>query len=83
VFKPTTEKESLHKISNDSGIMIVSFATFKNITGKNMVFPLCNFHKYTWMSPDGKPHNQIDYILTDRRRQLSSLDVQTFRAVEL
>jgi hypothetical protein len=32
------------------------------------------------MSPDGKTHNQIDHILIDRRRNLSVLDVQSFRA---
>jgi hypothetical protein len=38
-----------------------------------------NIHKYTWTSPDGKKHNQIDHIWIDRRRQSSILDVQSFR----
>jgi len=29
--------------------------------------PYVNIHNYTWTSPDGKTHNQIDHILIDRR----------------
>jgi hypothetical protein len=34
-----------------------------------------NFHKYTRTSPDGKAHNQIDYILIDRRWHSSVLEM--------
>jgi len=37
---------------------------------------------YTWTSPDGKTHNQIDHILTDRRWQSSILDVQRGRGAD-
>jgi hypothetical protein len=46
------------------------------------MFPHCNIHKFTWTSPDGKKHNQIDRILIDRRRRSSILDVQLFRAAD-
>ena len=36
-------------------------------------------HKYTWTSPDGKTHNQIDHILIDKRQHSSMLGVQSFR----
>jgi len=34
---------------------------------------------YTWTSPDGKIHNQIDRILIDRRWHSSVLDALSFR----
>jgi hypothetical protein len=38
------------------------------------LFPHRSIHKYTWTSPDGKTHNQIDHVLIDRRRYSSILD---------
>jgi hypothetical protein len=39
-------------------------------------------HKYTWTSPDGKTHNQIDHILVDRRRHWNILDDRSYRATD-
>jgi hypothetical protein len=46
------------------------------------MFPHQNIHKHTRTSPDGKTHNQIDHVLTDRRWHSSILDVQSFRAAD-
>jgi hypothetical protein len=54
--------ESLHEISNDNWVRVVNAATSKNLV-KSTMLPLRNFHKYTWTSPGGKSHSQIDHIL--------------------
>jgi len=41
-----------------------------------------NILKYTWSSPDGKIHNQIDHILIDRRWHSSILDFRPFRGAD-
>jgi endonuclease/exonuclease/phosphatase family metal-dependent hydrolase len=82
IYKLTIGNESLHQISNDNGVRVVNFATSKNLIAKSTMFPHSNIHKFTWTSPDGKMHNQIDHILIDRRRHSGILDVRPFRAVD-
>jgi len=38
-----------------------------------------NTHKNTWSSPDGKTHNQIGHILTNRRCHSRILGLRSFR----
>jgi len=63
IFKPTIERGSLHQDSNDNGVRLVNFATSQNLVVKSTMFPHRNIHKYTWSSPDGQTHNQIDHAL--------------------
>jgi len=79
IFKLTIGNESLYQDSNNNGVKIVNFATSKNLVVKSTMFPHRNIHKYTWTSPDGKTHNQIDHILIDRRWYSSVLYVRSFR----
>ena len=81
-MKPTIGNESLHQYSNDNGVRKINFVTKKKSSFKSMIFPHRNIHKYTWTSPDGKTHKQIDRILIDTRWHLSMLDVRRFRGVE-
>jgi hypothetical protein len=67
IFKSTIGNESLHENSNDNGVRVVNFATSKNLTVKSTMFPRRNIHKVTWMSPDGRTHNQIDHDLIHKR----------------
>jgi hypothetical protein len=65
IFKPTIGTECLHETSNYIGVRVANFATSKNLTVKNTMFPYRNIHNYTWKSPDGNTHNQINHILID------------------
>jgi hypothetical protein len=80
IFKPKIRNDSLHEISNDTGV--VNFATSKHLIVKSNMFPHHNIHKYTWTSPARKMHNQTDHILIDRRQHSSALDVRQFRAAD-
>jgi len=46
------------------------------------MFPQRYIHKFTWTTPDGKTHDQIDHILIERRWHSSILDVQSFRGAD-
>jgi hypothetical protein len=82
IFKPTIGNENSHEISNDNGVTVVNFATSKNLVVKSTMSPHRSIHKYTWTSPDGKTHNQIDHILIDRRRRSNILGVRSFRGAD-
>jgi hypothetical protein len=46
------------------------------------MFPHRNIHKTPWTSPDGKPHNQIDHILVNKRRHSNVPYVRSFWAAD-
>jgi len=75
ILKPIIGQESRHQDSNDNGVRLVNFATSKNLVVKSTMFHHWNIHKYTWTSPDGKTHIQIEHVLIDRRWHSSVLDV--------
>ena len=68
-FKPTIGEMRIYQDSNYNGVRLVNFATSKNLVVKSAMFPHRNIHKYSWISPNGKTHNQIDHILIDTRWQ--------------
>jgi exonuclease III len=76
IFKPAIGNESLHEISGDNGVRVVNVATTKSLVVKSTTFPHRKIHKYSWTSPDGNTHNQIDHVLIDKRWHSSILDVR-------
>jgi len=82
IFKLSIGNESLHQGSNENGVRIVKFTTSEDLVIKSRMFPHRNIHKYTWTSPDGKTHNQIDHILIDRSWHSNVLDVRSFRGAD-
>jgi hypothetical protein len=82
IYKPTIGNESLHRVSNDNGVSVVKFSTSKYLVVKNTMFPHRNIYKYTWTSPHGKTHNQIDHIFIERRWHSSIPDVRSFKGAD-
>jgi hypothetical protein len=82
IFKPKIGNESSHESSNDNGVRVVNFATYNNLVVKSTMLPQRGIHKYTWTSPDGQTHNQIDYVFIDSRRHSSILDVRSIRGAD-
>jgi hypothetical protein len=54
IFRLIIRNKSFHEISNDNEVQVVNFATSKNLTVKNTMFPRCNINKF------------IGYILVER-----------------
>jgi hypothetical protein len=82
IFKPTNKNESLHQDSNDNDFRIVTFSISKNLVVESTMFLHLKIHEYTWISPDGKTHNQIDYIVVHRRCHSNILDIRSCRGAD-
>ncbi|CAL1685092.1 unnamed protein product [Lasius platythorax] len=72
-------KHSLHNESNDNGYRVINFAASRNMIVASTRFPRRDIHKWTWRTPDGKHHNQIDHVLVDKRGASSILNVRSYR----
>ena len=66
ILRQTGEK-FVGPTANERGIRVPEFLTFNNLVLTNTLGPHKPSRKWIWYSPDGKHHNQIDYILTKKR----------------
>ena len=57
--------------SNDRGRRLLEFASYNDLVVANTFNPHKTSKKITWHSPDGKTHNQIDYIIVKKRYKTS------------
>jgi endonuclease/exonuclease/phosphatase family metal-dependent hydrolase len=76
-YTGTVGNHSLHHDSNDSGQRLRDFTFSKDLVVSSTYCPHKGIHKYTWTSPDGITHNQIDHLLIQRRNASSIIDVRT------
>ena len=53
--------------TNERGLRLIEIATFIDLVLTNTLGPHKPIRRWTWHSPDGKHHNQIDYILVKKR----------------
>jgi len=80
MYRPTTGPDSLHETSNDNGTRLIHFATSKEFTISFTFFPRKDIHESTWISPNGRVHNQIDHIMIRKRHASCIRKVRTYRA---
>jgi hypothetical protein len=71
--------QTSHKGIHDKGVRLVKFATSKNLIFESIAVPCLDKHKYTWTTSDRLMHNQIDCILTSKRRHSGMNDVHINR----
>ena len=53
--------------TNDRGLRLLEFARYNNLLLVNTLGPHKASRRWTWHSPGGEYHNQIDYILVQKR----------------
>jgi endonuclease/exonuclease/phosphatase family metal-dependent hydrolase len=83
VHQPTIGKHSLHESTNENGLRLVDFATFRLMAIKSTYFKHKQIHPQTWHSPDGHTFNQIDHCLIDGRHFSDVIDVMARRGANI
>ena len=63
--------------TNERGFTLLEFASLNNLKLANTFGPHKASRRWTWHSPNGEHHNQIDYILVQRRFQFSINSAKT------
>ncbi|XP_068238462.1 craniofacial development protein 2-like [Palaemon carinicauda] len=68
---------------NDNGVRFVTFCLAKELMISKKLFKHRDIHKYTWTSPCGKHHNQIDYLAINIKYKYSLLDIRSLRGADI
>lgn len=82
-YSPAIGKHSLHDMSNENGIRLISFANANEMVISGTTFPHKDIHKGTWTSPGNLYVNQIDHILTKTRYRKYIQDVRVQRGADI
>ncbi|KAF2895128.1 hypothetical protein ILUMI_11046 [Ignelater luminosus] len=70
---------SLHSKSNENGRKLTVESRMKIISTH---FDHKDIHKATWISPDGKTRNQIDYVLAEDKHYVSIRDCRSYKRAD-
>ena len=57
--------------TSERGLRLLEFASLNDLKLANTFGPHKSSRRWTWHSPNGKHHNEIDYIMIKRRFQTS------------
>ena len=66
--------------TNERGLRLLEFATFNDLVLANTLGHHKASRRWTWHSPNGQHHNQIDYILA-RKRFRSGVNIARTRSL--
>ena len=58
---------SCNRLTNERGLRLLEFASYNNLTLANTLGEHKASRRWTWHAPNGRNHNQIDYILVQNR----------------
>lgn len=64
---------------SDNGEQMKSFCALNNLAIASTMFPHENIHRYTWTSPNGQHHNQIDHMAVRSNFKRLLQDVRAYR----
>ena len=67
---------------SDNGERFVSFCALNNLAIASTMFPHKEIHRYTWTSPNGQYHNQIDHMAVRSNFKRSVQDVRAYRGAD-
>ncbi|XP_058817611.1 craniofacial development protein 2-like [Topomyia yanbarensis] len=73
-FRPIIGKESLHSVTNNNGLRLVTFAAARGMAISSTYFARKDIREHTWMHPNGETCNQIDHVLVDSRHFSDVID---------
>ena len=68
---------------NERGEKLIGFCQSRKLTITDTWFTQPNIRKYTWISPDGKTKNQIDYIMIHIRFRNSVKQTKTYPCADI
>jgi hypothetical protein len=83
IYRKITGNHSLHKNTNNNGAKLIDFAAGNSLVIKSIMLPKKDIHKYTWVFPDGRYKNQIDYLLVNFRFKNSILNLKSLRGANI
>jgi hypothetical protein len=82
-LKPTIGINSLHKVSKDNGMRLISYAASMDMVVGSTLFPHKNIHKAAWKSADGSTTNHIYHVLIDYHHKSNLQDVRSYRGANI
>jgi exonuclease III len=82
-LKPVTGMNSLHKVSNDNEMRLISYVASMDMVVRSTLFPHKNIYKASWKSPDGSTTNQIGHVLIDYHHKSNLQDMRSYRGANI